>query len=338
MAGMGDRALREQLVERRSRLRAALPAEDDSEVIRLLNEVDAALERMDRGTYGICETCHEPVEADRLLMDPLTRFCLDHLNPEQQRALEHDLELAASIQRGLLPRPELSFAGWQVHHHYQPLGPVSGDYCDAVTIEDAEAKAASPPLDGGGSSLLLLLGDVSGKGVAASMLMAHLNALFRSLSGFRMPLEQMMERANRVFCESTLASHFATLVAIRAQSSGEIEVCNAGHSPVVLVCGGEVSLLEPDDLPLGMFVTARFSSRKGRLGAGDSILAYTDGLSEAQGAGGAEYGEARLKAFARHHHTLPAGGLLRAWLQDVDQFRAGVPLSDDLSAMVVRRL
>lgn len=217
MASMGDRALRQQLIERRHRLQAELPAEDDAELIRLLNEVDAALERMDRGIYGFCDVCHEPVEGDRLMMDPLTRFCLDHLTAEQQRALEYDLQLAANIQKGLLPKRAVQLAGWEVHYHYEPLGPVSGDYCDIIAGQDGDA------------GLLLLLGDVSGKGVAASMLMAHLNALFRSLAGLNLTVCDMMERANRVFCESTLASHFATLVCMRAGVSGDIEICNAGH-------------------------------------------------------------------------------------------------------------
>jgi len=326
MASIGDRALREQLLNRRHRLQAVLPASDDSELVRRLNEVDAALDRMDRGTYGICEVCHDSVENDRLLMDPLTRFCLDHLSPEQQRALEHDLELAARIQKRLLPKQDLRFAGWQVRYHYQPLGPVSGDYCDALTSED------------GDPSLLVLLGDVSGKGVAASMLMAHLNAMFRSLSGFSMPVSQMMDRANRLFCESTLASHFATLVCLRAHSPGEVEISNAGHTRVALVCGGELSMLEPGDLPLGMFATSTYSSREDRLQAGDSILIYSDGLSEAQNPRGAEYGEARLKAFVCEHHSLPPEELIRAWVADLEDFRGGTPLADDLSAMVIRRL
>lgn len=326
MGVAGERVLREQLLQRRQKLQSALPASDDSELFRLLNEVDAALERMERGSYGLCDVCHEPVEAERLLADPLTRFCLDHLSRDQQRALEHDLELAASIQKRLLPRRDLEFAGWQVRYHYQALGPVSGDYCDILPNEDGEP------------SLLLLLGDVSGKGVAASMLMAHLNAMFRSLGGFNMPVCQMMERANRVFCGSTLASHFATLVCIRAQASGEVEICNAGHSPVVLVSGGEPAMLDSEDLPLGMFESAHFSSRNGRMSPGDTILTYTDGLSEAQGVNGAEYGDARLDAFVRAHHKLAPDRLIGEWIKDVDSFCAGAPPADDLSAMVIRRV
>jgi len=91
--------LREQLINRRHQLEvAAIGFQEAVEVTRLLEEVDAALQRMEKGTYGLCDVCHDPVETDRLIADPLTRLCLDHLTPNQQRALEDDLELAAQIQ------------------------------------------------------------------------------------------------------------------------------------------------------------------------------------------------------------------------------------------------
>jgi len=77
----------------------------DASLSQLLAEVDTALSRIDQGTFGLCETCHDTIEAERLIADPLVRFCLDHLTSAEQRALESDLSLAASIQRGLLPKP-----------------------------------------------------------------------------------------------------------------------------------------------------------------------------------------------------------------------------------------
>jgi sigma-B regulation protein RsbU (phosphoserine phosphatase) len=93
--------------------------------VRLLGEVDSALERMDKGTYGLCEVCHEDIETDRLMADPLTRFCLDHLTTDQQRALEADLELASKIQSALLPQRELRLPGWDFSYHYEAVGPTT---------------------------------------------------------------------------------------------------------------------------------------------------------------------------------------------------------------------
>ena len=103
MAPAQQTYLRTELEQRHSRLEIALRSRSaDRSLSSLLSEVDAALARMDAGTYGLCETCHESIEADRLLANPLEQFCLDHLTDEERRALESDLLLAARIQQALL--------------------------------------------------------------------------------------------------------------------------------------------------------------------------------------------------------------------------------------------
>src|SRR5204863_8755544 len=115
-----DLAMREQLLQRRERVRTAMSTAvgsgADPQLTALLHEVDAALERFESGTYGMCEVCHDPVESDRLIANPLERFCLDHLNAKERRALEDDLNLASQIQQGLLPGHGLRFDGW--HFEY----------------------------------------------------------------------------------------------------------------------------------------------------------------------------------------------------------------------------
>ncbi len=182
----------------------AAAATPTAPLVALLGEVDSALQRMDEGTYGICTECHDTVESDRLLADPLVTLCLDHLTNDEQRALERDLELAARVQRGLLPASDLTHGDWRVHYLYKPAGMVSGDYCDLI-----------PPANEAGD-LVFLLGDVAGKGVAASLLMTHLHAMFRSLAGLGLPLDKLLETANSVFCRSTIAGQYATLICGRA--------------------------------------------------------------------------------------------------------------------------
>src|SRR5215510_816057 len=123
--------LRVQLERRQQRLKTALESPSaEPGLSLLLDEVDAALSRMENGSYGLCEVCHDPIERDRLLADPLVRFCLDDLSKEERQALEHDLALAAKIQRRLLPPSDASTADWQLSYHYEPARVVSGDYCD----------------------------------------------------------------------------------------------------------------------------------------------------------------------------------------------------------------
>jgi sigma-B regulation protein RsbU (phosphoserine phosphatase) len=316
--------LRTELKRRRERLHQALhsPAADTS-LSQLLQDVDVALSHIDQGSFGLCESCHETIEADRLLSDPLVRFCLDHLSSAEQRALESDLSLAARIQRALLPKPDLAPVGWDVRYHYQPAGMVSGDYCDLFESH---------------GGLLFMLGDVSGKGVAASMLMSHLHATFRILAESGLPLDRMVEDANRIFCESTLAGQFATLVIGRAAHDGSVEFVSAGHLPVLHLHNDGVTPKDSTGVPLGMFCSTRFPVHRLTLAQGDSLFLYTDGLTEARNHADAEYGLPRIRSLAaRHNRTHPAG-LISECLNDLLAFRGDLKQTDDLTLLAVRRV
>jgi len=316
--------LREQLIDRRHKLEDVASAfHRPAELTRLLEEVDAALRRMDIGVYGLCEVCHEPVETERLIADPLTRFCLGDLTPTEQRALEEDLELASQIQTGLLPLPTQKIDGWDVSYHYEPAGAVSGDYCDLIKGED--------------QSLHFVLGDVSGKGVAASMLMAHLHAMFRTLTSINLPLEQMVERASRVFCESTLPTQYATLVCGRASTSGEVELCNAGHLPPLLIQEGKVTSISATGLPLGVFCSESFSVNRVQMSKGDTLFLYTDGLSESLDGAGNEYGADRLSRVLNDNHNLSPESIISLCRQELHTFAEGRLPGDDLTLMAIRR-
>jgi phosphoserine phosphatase RsbU/P len=323
MATAGQTYLRTELEHRRARLHEALhsPAADAS-LSQLLTAVDTALSRIDQGTFGLCETCHESIEAERLLADPLVRFCLDHLTSAEQRALESDLSLAASIQRALLPKPGLAPAGWDVRYHYQPAGMVSGDYCDLFET------------DGG---LLFMLGDVSGKGIAASMLMSHLHATFRSLAEAGLPLGRLVQDANRIFCESTLAGQFATLVVGRATHDGSVEFVSAGHLPVLHLHGDGATPEDSTGVPLGMFCDTSFPVHRLTLAHRDTLFLYTDGLTEARNRAGAEYGLHRIRTLAARHTRMEPAGLISECLEDLLSFREGLKQTDDLTLLAVRR-
>lgn len=316
--------LRQQLVDRRHQLERAISAGTASlQAERLVREVDAALARMEDGSYGLCEVCHAPIEADRLISDPLARFCLEHLTPGQKAALEADLGLAAKIQRGLLPGPHFRHRGWEAVYHYEPAGIVSGDYCDLVPAPCGD--------------FYFILGDVSGKGVAASMLMAHLQAMFRTLIPMGLPLPELVERASRVFCESTLPTHYATLVCGRAGDSGEVEVCNAGHPPPLFIAGGGVAQIEATGLPLGAFCDEQFTTSRVRVEPGQAILLYTDGLSEARDTSGRMYGTDRVRELFRGQRGSGPKDLIETCLKDLALFRTGAPAGDDLTIMAIRR-
>jgi len=326
MATVGDSYFEQQLTARRERLQAAVPHNGaGEEIARLVAEVDAALDRLHNGTYGICEICHEAVEAESLLANPLTRICLDHLSPREARGLEADLEMAARIQRALLPPQNLCVHGWDVHYHYEPLGPVSGDFCDLIV--------AAPPA----GELFFILGDVSGKGVAASLLMSHLHAMFRSLATVKQPLDQMMALANRLFCQSTISGQFATLVAGRADSSGRIELVSAGHPPILVLGHDGLSRVESSGFPLGMFCEAQFPAQSLKIEPGESLLFYSDGVTESRNASGEEYGVERLAEFSERNRRHVPAQLVDSCLAELRAFAGAQPRNDDLTLMALGR-
>ena len=318
-----DQALKNQLLARRNRLEALVPQAPPAKFRELLGEIDAALDRMEAGTFGICETCHDSIENDRLLLDPLTRNCLDHLSASERRALERDLDLAIEVQQGLLPPAELAIEGWNLAYCYRPVGPVSGDYCDVLSL--------------GGGAGLFMLGDVAGKGVAASMVMAQLHAIFRSLLLATASVTELVGKANRVFCQGNPTCHFATLVCGHLDREGNVELCNAGHCPPLWVSGGEVKLIESMGLPVGVLCDGQYPSQSRRLAPGDSLVLYTDGLSEAFNPARELYGSRRVAQLVARHAALSAKELLAAMLQDLVEFQAGRAQSDDLTIMILQR-
>jgi phosphoserine phosphatase RsbU/P len=329
-ANVEAKVFQSELLQRRRRLERAVERNRaDTHLTHLLSEVDAALQRIEQGTYGLCETCGGEIEHDRLLADPLVRYCLEDLTPSEQRALQQDLQLAAEIQRGLLPQRDVRTKGWEAAHHFAPLGAVSGDYCDVVLP------------DGDGGHSYFLVGDVSGKGVAASILMANLHATFRTLIATRLPVESLLERANRLFCESTIASQYATLVCVKASPEGEVEVANAGHCPVLVASGGRTHVLQSGGLPLGMFCSSRYPTERCQMDPGDVMLLYTDGVIEARDANDDEYGHDRLvRMFERASTTAPGAAarhLAQACLEDLATFLGRAAHHDDVTIMAVRR-
>lgn len=313
--------LRDQLVVRRQKLETAAARTQTANLLQLLEQVDRALERVDHGTYGVCEDCKGTVEAERLFADPLTQLCLDCLKPAEQRALEQDLLLAAKIQAGLLPKRDFCASGWKVAYHYEPAGQVSGDYCDLIQQ---------------GGDLYFMVGDVAGKGVAAAMLMANLHAMFRVLIPTGLPLEQLVERANRLFCESTLPTQYATLVVGKADEFGNVEICNGGHPAPFHVGSDHVTAIQAATVPVGLFCDQKFSSSTLRATPGDSLVIYTDGISESESPDGSQYGSSSLEKLLQGCGELPSQELVEKCLKAVQGFRAGSPKLDDQALMVLQ--
>jgi len=240
-----------------------------------------------------------------------------------QNALEKDFIRAIDVQSALLPERGLRIIGWETYYDYAPACCVGGDYCDLIETDSCD--------------LYFFFGDAVGKGIMGSMIVSQLYALFRSLLSVGLPLSQMFDRGNRLFCESMATDYYATVVCGRASSAGTVELINAGHpSPFILRSGGALPLVSTG-LPLGLFHTSTYELTKLQLAQGETLLLYTDGVTEARNHLDVEYGSERLARFVAERGHLSAEHLVRACVDDVTAFTADSELSDDRTLMAIRR-
>lgn len=249
-----------------------------------------------------------------------------HRQALEKERLERELDLAAEIQRQLLPArlPELpgfELAGWS-----RPARHVGGDFYDMVPL----------PLD----SLGLVVADVSGKGMPAALLVSTLR------SGLRLLLDQMeagpalLERLNRHIHESSGSNRFITFCLVHAMpGSGDLTYLNAGHNPALLIraATGEADELEPSGLPLGMLPGATYETLSARMERGDLLCMYSDGITECPSPGDEEFGTERLADLLRELREEPLDAVVQAIDRATGAFACGRPQADDQTVVLLRR-
>jgi sigma-B regulation protein RsbU (phosphoserine phosphatase) len=314
------------LARRRDLLEHAARTEPRADFARLLSEVDAALARLDRGEFGVCLRCQGHIETDRLVHDPLAEYCGVHPGPAEEARVRRDLTLARDIQRRLLPRRDLPIDGWRYGFRYEPAGEVGGDFVDVI----------ARPSRG---ETLVIVGDVAGKGIGASMLMSHLVGTFRSLAPLDFPAAELLSRVNDLFHDGVATTMYATLAAAALHANGTADLYSAGHwMPLLKRRGDAVRTDVSSGLPLGVFPGATYAPARVELGRGDTLLFFTDGAIDAENEMGEDYGVERLsRALASAPPEGGADGSVDRLLDDVRQFQHGQPPTDDLLLVGVSR-
>ena len=245
---------------------------------------------------------------------------------EAERRAEHEVEIAKQVQRQLLPAGAPVLSGLACAGECIQAKSVGGDYYDFVEL--------------GVDRTAFALVDVSGKGIAAALLMANLQATLRSqyASGASDPA-RMLERANRLFFDSTPGNRYATLfLAEFSQATRELRYVNCGHVPPVLArADGAIETLEPTATVIGLFEDWFGESASTVLEPGDTLIVCSDGVTEALSDDEEEYGDDRLRDAIAVHRGLAVPELLATLQTSVQQF-AGAVQSDDRTLLVVRAL
>jgi len=242
----------------------------------------------------------------------------------EKRRMEEDMRMAAEIQTGLLPREAPDVPGYEVTGCNLPCRTVGGDYYDFVTENDR---------------LLIALGDVSGKGTGAALLMTVLRAAVRA-HWTEDSLGEAVAHINRTVCQNVPSNKFVTFfVATLDPPSGQLTYVNAGHNPPMLIrTNGEVEELHEGGMVLGLFEGISYEAGTISMRPADTLLAYSDGVTETWSTEGDEYGEDRLCAFAVENRALDTAALQAGILRDIVSFESDAGATDDRTLVLLRRL
>ena len=249
-----------------------------------------------------------------------------HRQALEKERLEREMELAAEIQRQILPDGAPVVPGWELLGWNRPARQVGGDYYDLLSHD---------------GRMTFTVADVTGKGIAAALLVSTLHSALHLLLDRVGPGPELFSRLNRHILDSSSRNKFITLLlADFDAASGELVYVNAGHNPGLLLRGGdgEVAELSPGGLPLGLMEGGVYRSGRLRMEPGDLLCLYTDGITECASPTDEEFGSERLVDCLAGKQDQPLGEIVACIDRATQTFAAGQPQADDQTVILLRRI
>jgi serine phosphatase RsbU (regulator of sigma subunit) len=302
---------------------------DPAKIVRLQRFCDTLAERHTIARFRDADELAHQVRLDlSLLAEKSTRSA----PPEaielstREQGLARELEIAAEMQRQLLPAAAPNTTGFDIDGYSAPCRTIGGDYYDYIDYADGRVG--------------LTIAEVAGKAIPAALLMTGLQARVRLLAEDRHAPAELMTRLNRSTSSNMPSNRFITLFfGVLNTRDGELVYSNAGHIPPMLARqDGSVERLSGGGVILGVIPSATYEEYRARLAPGDVLLLYTDGVSEAANPRGEEFEEDRLAAVLRESRDRSAQTTIEAIMRSVNDWSAGAPMADDLTVVVARRI
>ena len=243
----------------------------------------------------------------------------------QQERLERELQLAMEIQQRFQPTAPPVVAGYEFQGISFPCYEIGGDYYDFIEREDGR--------------LVIALGDVSGKGTAAALLMSSLHAAIHAQTGSHDTLVETISAVNRYLADNIPSNRFVTLFYAELDpESGAVSFLNAGHNPPLIVhAAGTVEQLASGGLPLGINANADYREGRTTLQLGDVLVIYSDGVTEAASPSGEEFGPTRLYEVVSRNVEASAAGIRDRIESALTKFSQGTQAADDITLVIVKR-
>jgi sigma-B regulation protein RsbU (phosphoserine phosphatase) len=250
---------------------------------------------------------------------------LDRTVREQRDQLLQDVELAAQVQRMFLPSHHPAVPGLEIAGMMQPAKGVSGDYYDYIPIDE--------------DTIQVVIADVAGKGVPAALLMAATAAAVQLETREKRDMLEVVNRLNSALHSLSDSNRYVTLFLADIDAPNKsLRYVNCGHNPALLFQAKtqDVVPMNSSCFPIGMFDKVSCTINPARLNAGDVLVLYTDGVTEARNSLGEEFGVERLATQIRCGHTLSADGLMNRILENITDFSRDVGFEDDATILVVK--
>lgn len=240
--------------------------------------------------------------------------------------MQEELRLAAKIQQDLLPKKAPEIRGYDIYGTTRPAQVIGGDYFDFVQLDDTHIG--------------ICIGDVSGKGLPASLLVSNLQATIRSHALQSLPPRELVRRANKVLYQNTSPEKFATFFYALLDTKGHtLHVSNGGHDhPFLFNSKGEHRRLKTGGIPLGMFEDFPYEEEIVSLSPGDVLVMYSDGITESMNTLEEEFGESRLLATLQKYFGATASELTGYIAQAAKGHAGEMPQMDDMTLVVLRCL
>jgi sigma-B regulation protein RsbU (phosphoserine phosphatase) len=311
-------------------LRAVLDARTDvkSVIVSAFGDFSNIRAGMNCGAFDFLT---KPIEPDDLVKTVERALAQLQHERETQRshtrliALQQELDWAARIQASILPQPWPAEDDFELAGIMKTAREVGGDFFDYFRVPDGRIGLA--------------IADVCGKGLPAALLMAVSRSLLRAAAMYSLSPDECLTRVNAMLADRNPEMMFATaLYAIFDPLTGSVEFANAGHcEPAVIRANGTIAESDTADIPVGIEPAQRYRLHNVQLEPGDTLLLYTDGVTEAMNAGGEMYTKARMFAALAGRERDPVAALLEQLDAEVTAHAGGIEKSDDLTCLMLRR-
>jgi phosphoserine phosphatase RsbU/P len=311
---------RQSIVEHRVHAMMVVPLQTEDQIIGLIYVDSPFVLRVFTEEDLSLLTVMANIAAVRLVTGLLAEI------EQAERIMKRELAQAAEIQRGILPEKAPEVPGLDLAGFNAPCRTVGGDYYGFVTYP--------------GGRVGMALGDVSGKGMPAALMVMAFEARLRVLAEDEDSAADVVSRLNKITCENCPSNRFITFFfGILDPAKGDLFYANAGHNPPFVVrASGEVEVLQGGGPVLGILPMAPYGQDKARLAPGDLLVIYSDGVTEATNTAEEEYGEERLAQVLRSRRGESPAAIVDAVTESLQQFTSGAPQADDITLVVAKRV